>query len=424
VKTRSLRRGLRWLLPCAALLGALVLLVAQVSTAIAARRHQMHRHRRSSSAQTRLDALVNREVGSTVPANGDTNPYGVAVVPFSSGKLVKGDVLVANFNNSNGTAGAGTTVVQIDPATGSQQLFYQGQHTVVGPVGIAINPTKDIVWLGDFGPANSSGVWDGAHANVDVISPAGKLLATYDNQTTQSGIFNGVWGMAFSDIDGHVSFYWPNAGDGTTGAWGGTVWQLHPLAGVNGQPLQSSYTLLGGGFAYQNMPGTTAATAAGPEGVAWDADNHTLYVTDDMSNEIVAIRGLSGDGAGTYMSRVVASGGMLDAPQGIAVDPADGDLLVVNGAGNNDLLEFTPEGRLVAHRDLLPGEAPGALFGLAATRHGDRLTIYYGDDDTNTLWSLSGSAGPMRRQMRRHDHHRSGPMHGKGRHSRHPGLMY
>ncbi len=31
------------------------------------------------------------DVASTVPANGDVNPYGVATVPFSTGSLVRGD---------------------------------------------------------------------------------------------------------------------------------------------------------------------------------------------------------------------------------------------------------------------------------------------------------------------------------------------
>jgi hypothetical protein len=38
-------------------------------------------------------------LSSTVPGNGDVNPYGVFRVPASSGKLVKGHILVSNFNN-------------------------------------------------------------------------------------------------------------------------------------------------------------------------------------------------------------------------------------------------------------------------------------------------------------------------------------
>ena len=40
---------------------------------------------------------------STIPVNGDVNPYGVAFVPkgfATGGLLAKGDILVSNFNNN------------------------------------------------------------------------------------------------------------------------------------------------------------------------------------------------------------------------------------------------------------------------------------------------------------------------------------
>ena len=61
-------------------------------------------------------------VASTVPANGDLNPYGVAVVPASTGNLVKGHILVSNFNNSSNLQGTGTTIVDIAP-NGAVKLF-------------------------------------------------------------------------------------------------------------------------------------------------------------------------------------------------------------------------------------------------------------------------------------------------------------
>ena len=56
-------------------------------------------------------------VGSTVPANGDVNPYGIAFVPTSIGKLMAGQMLISNFNakesaKENGQ-GTGTTIVQV-----------------------------------------------------------------------------------------------------------------------------------------------------------------------------------------------------------------------------------------------------------------------------------------------------------------------
>ena len=45
------------------------------------------------------------QIASTVPANGDVNPYGIANVPFSTGDLVRGDTLISNFNDELEPAG-------------------------------------------------------------------------------------------------------------------------------------------------------------------------------------------------------------------------------------------------------------------------------------------------------------------------------
>lgn len=63
-----------------------------------------------------------RTIASTVPHNGDVNPYGIFVVRQSNGRLRKGDVLVSNFNNKSNLQGTGTTIVQISPG-GHRTLF-------------------------------------------------------------------------------------------------------------------------------------------------------------------------------------------------------------------------------------------------------------------------------------------------------------
>src|SRR5579864_4422949 len=63
-------------------------------------------------------------VASTIPSNGDLNPYGVARVPTTTGSLTKGNILVSNFNNSMNLQGTGTTIVQITPG-GTVTLFAQ-----------------------------------------------------------------------------------------------------------------------------------------------------------------------------------------------------------------------------------------------------------------------------------------------------------
>src|SRR2546421_11014970 len=61
-------------------------------------------------------------IASTVPHNGDVNPYGVVVVPRSVGGLTMGHVLVSNFNDRDNLQGTGTTIVDIAP-DGTQKLF-------------------------------------------------------------------------------------------------------------------------------------------------------------------------------------------------------------------------------------------------------------------------------------------------------------
>src|ERR1700730_7173093 len=63
-------------------------------------------------------------IASTIPSNGDLNPYGIARVPRTVGLLTRGNILVSNFNNSNNLQGTGTTIVQIAP-DGSVSLFAQ-----------------------------------------------------------------------------------------------------------------------------------------------------------------------------------------------------------------------------------------------------------------------------------------------------------
>src|SRR5580693_3752440 len=55
-------------------------------------------------------------LSSTVPANGDVNPYGLARVPRSSGNLQEGHYLVSNFNASSNLQGTGTTIVDVSPS--------------------------------------------------------------------------------------------------------------------------------------------------------------------------------------------------------------------------------------------------------------------------------------------------------------------
>jgi hypothetical protein len=85
-------------------------------------------HDQSESILGHLPTSPERIV-STVPANKDVNPYGVAFIPKgfrAGGPLDDDDILVSNFNNGQNQQGTGTTIVKI-PAGGAVSVFFQGQ---------------------------------------------------------------------------------------------------------------------------------------------------------------------------------------------------------------------------------------------------------------------------------------------------------
>jgi len=64
------------------------------------------------------DVILNKfttisTIASTIPANHDLNPYGVARVMQSVGNLKAGHILVSNFNNSANLQGTGSTIVDV-----------------------------------------------------------------------------------------------------------------------------------------------------------------------------------------------------------------------------------------------------------------------------------------------------------------------
>ena len=86
-------------------------------------------------------------IASTVPANGDINPYGIFVVPETVGKLVKGDLLISNFNASSNAQGTGTTIMQISPSGVVKQFAKIDASSLPGPCTGGIGLTTALVAL-------------------------------------------------------------------------------------------------------------------------------------------------------------------------------------------------------------------------------------------------------------------------------------
>ena len=158
-------------------------------------------------------------VSSTVPGNGDLNPYGVAVVRHSLGKLHKGDVLVSNFNNSLNQQGTGTTIVEISPG-GHQSLFAQinAAHLPGAcPGGVGLTTALTILrggWVvvGSL-PTNAGSPTSSKAGCLIVLNNRGQVVETFHGQ----GI-NGPWDMTAVNFGRVSELFVTNVLNGTVAA--------------------------------------------------------------------------------------------------------------------------------------------------------------------------------------------------------------
>lgn len=332
-----------------------------------------------------------RTLVSTVPKNGDVNPYGTVVVPGSVGKLVQGDVLVSNFNNSANLQGTGTTIVQISPS-GKRSLFAQiNANDLPGscPGGIGLTTALVVLQRG-WVIVGSLPTSDGSSATAKagcliVLDSMGDVAETFSGSP-----INGPWDMTALDEGSEAWLFLTNVLNGTVAANGnvvnkGTVIRIEldvPVQG-NGMPRLESTTVIGSGFSERTDP---AALVIGPTGVGLSGS--TLYVADSLNNRISAIPNALNRQTTAHTGDDVTSNGVINDPLGLTIAP-NGDILTVNGNDGN-IVETTPGGTQIAHKLLdSTGSPPGAgcLFGLATVAAGNG--VYFVDDCDNTLKLLN-----------------------------------
>jgi hypothetical protein len=323
-------------------------------------------------------------VASTVPRNGDVNPYGTVLVPKSQGRLTAGNVLVSNFNNAANQQGRGTTIVQITPG-GKRSVFAALNQRLSGhrcPGGVGLTTALVALrsgWVIVGSLPSSNGMSDTAKAGcLIVLDSSGHTRETL----TGHGI-NGPWDATAADHGRWADLFVTNVLNGTVAAKGATVDRgtvLRIRLDVSGRiPRRDSTTVVGSGFPERTDP---AALVVGPTGVA--LDHGDLYVADTVRSRITVIGDATTRNTSAGTGARVSSGGALNGPLGLVTAPG-GDLLTVN-AGDGNLVELTPRGRQVAVRTLDRSGMPpgaGALFGLVATR--DPRGVYFVNDATNTL---------------------------------------
>jgi hypothetical protein len=323
-------------------------------------------------------------LGSTVPANGDLNPYGIVTVPQSMGALVRGDTLVSNFNNTENLQGTGTTIVQITPAGGLSLFAQINPSTLPGPcpggvgltTALAILPDGFVV-VGSLPTANGKAATAQAGCLI-VLNSAGRVV-----QTISGPPIDGPWDMTAVNQGDDATLFVTNVLNGTVASGetptdGGTVVRirLHMGDGFHRTPRVSAMDVIATGFPERTDP---AALVVGPTGVGLGEEG-TLYVADTQGSRIAAIPGAlfrqtpQGEGGIT-----VAAGGYLSSPLGLAMAP-NGDILTANGA-NGDIVETTPVGAEFQPLDTGAGE--GGLFGLTVAPYG--RGVLFVNDANNTL---------------------------------------
>jgi hypothetical protein len=319
---------------------------------------------------------------STVPANGDVNPYGVAYVPqgfVSHGTVSAGDLLVSNFNNAKNLQGTGTTIVKIVPNK-SPTVFFQG------PAGLGLTTALGVLRAG-FVLVGNVPTSDGTFSTIQpgsllVLDRTGNIVMRW---TPANAGLDGPWDLTVFDLGNRAKVFVSNV-------LNGTVVRLDISIDANGVHLLAS-TRIASGYPFRGDPN---ALVVGPTGLAYDPQHDVLYVASTVDNAIFAVFGAGNaryDGGKGVL--IYADNQHLHGPLALALGP-NGDLFTANGDAINsdpnqpsELVEFTPQGRFVAQIPVDP--AQGGAFGLAFSQVMNGMVNFAAVDDNVpniTVWSL------------------------------------
>jgi len=332
---------------------------------------------RAEAAPAFLPAQVN---SSTIPANGDVNPYGVAFVPDGfprDGVIAAGDVLVSNFNNNANLQGTGTTIVQLRPGgtlapPGNAVTFFTsglpGLSTALGVL------RAGFVIVGNVPTADGTAATIGQGA-LQVIDRHGQLVQTW----TDSTFLDGPWDLAIDDEGGQAHVFVSNV-------LSGTVTRLDVAVFSASVKLLKKTTIAMG---YTHAP-NAAALVLGPTGLAYDEGEDTLYVASTADNAIYSIPNAAHARSAADRGDLVFADSHLRGPLALRLAPT-GNLLAANGdAVNGDVLhpseivEFTKRGNFVRAYNV--DSSQGGAFGIDTLSDPDAPFNYAVIDDvTNNL---------------------------------------
>ncbi len=324
------------------------------------------------------------EIGSTVdPKNGDMGPRAISLVRSTFG-LKKGQLLVCNFDDSAGTAGKGTTIEVFDPDPHSKAVTFTQSTKIEGCDGDAVTAANQV-----YGAGLVSGL-------VSQFTQIGKLEKSYSSPIQVPFVdADAFCGLAYAPEDIYVA-------DSKTGS-------IIKLAFIPvSRSGKAKITEVITGFGINKGSGWSVL---GPSGIQYNSTrtgnlcNDTLYIVDGVDNTIIAVSNASNllekdeivvqPGGKKFKcahpketcATLVYSGSPLNAPVASALLP-NGNLIVANTQGGNELVELTPAGQVLDTK-AIDKSMTAHVFGLLATGTSDSNTaLFYTDTKTNTLQEL------------------------------------
>ncbi len=316
---------------------------------------------------------------STVPTNGDNNPYGVVFVPpdfQGSGQLAPGDVLVTNFDNATQGQGTGSTIVKISPG-GQQSVFFQGPPDLGLSDALGLLP-QGFVLVGGAPATTQNGQATVGNGALLILNSNGQQVG----QITSPTLLQGPWGLAVNTVGDHSQVFVSNV-------LSGTVTRIDLTVPNGATPQVVSETQIASGYAHRTDPN---ALVVGPTGLAFDPRTDTLFVASTGDNAIYAVHNAAFTPLDLGKGQLVTQDPQhLHGPLGLTFDPTNGDLIVANGDAQNpdpnqpnELDEFTRSGRFVGQFQVDPGN-PGAAFGVATQVLDGQVRFAAANDNANTL---------------------------------------
>ncbi len=292
---------------------------------------------------------------STVPANGDVNPYGLVFIPphFGCSSLTPDDILVANFNNATNIQGTGTTISRLNsrnPAAVAATFFTSELPGLTGALGIIKSQGLVLVGNVPFNPAFNGSVGRGV---IQVLDCKAKAVAILDK-----GFITDPWGLTIFEEKDRILLFVSNV-------IAGTVVRVNLSNPPNFK--KAKFTIIGSGFLTRPDP---AAFVVGPAGLAYDPIKDELFVAGEGDNKIFKIsraaKRKSSAGTGTV---VFNDQNHLHGPLGL-IFTKEGHLITANADSVNvdpnqpsTLVEFTRDGKFLAQFSIDPNN--GGAFELA-----------------------------------------------------------